>query len=164
MARRKVCQSDSVVLTVLVTCADCVDLSAPSPASGLAPGRWILWANPTPGTSGGASCRCASLPAWPSQLVRQGLSGPPRFRAFPSARATLLDPGKPSLPSPLSGSSVLGSGNLTPSPLAACSFEAESLKQDAGPACGSRLSLGTLLDSRWLRQNLRSTGSPPIAQ
>jgi hypothetical protein len=36
----------------------------------------------------------------------------------------------------------LGSGKQTPSLLAICSFEAELLKQDAGPACGSRLSLG----------------------
>ncbi len=42
MARRKVCQSSSVVLTALVACADCVDLLAPSPASGLAPCCWLL--------------------------------------------------------------------------------------------------------------------------
>jgi len=84
-------------------------------------------------------------------VVRQGLSGPPRFRASASARATLLDPGKPSTPSPSAGVSVLGSGKLTPSPLAFRSFEAELLKQDAGPACGSRLSRGTLLDGRSTR-------------
>src|SRR5882724_7301613 len=120
MARRKVCQSLSVVLTVLVACADCVALSAPSPVS--VPSRrdcrWLLWADPTPGVPDGAACRCAVFPAWPSILVRQGLSGPPRFRASASARATLLDPGKPASPSPLSGVSVLGSGTLTPSPLA----------------------------------------------
>ena len=66
MARRKVCQSLSVVLTALVSCADCVALSVPSPVSGLAPCLWILWADPTPGASGVASCRCATLPAWPS--------------------------------------------------------------------------------------------------
>ena len=60
--------------------------------------------------------------------------------------------------------SVLGSGNLTPSPLASSSFEAESLKQDAGPACGSRLSVGTLLDGRLTRTYQRSTGSPSAEQ
>ena len=60
-------------------------------------------------------------------------------------------PPKPSMPSPVTGLSVMGSGNLTPSPLAFRSFEAESLKQDAGPACGSRLSVGTLLDGRLTR-------------
>jgi len=114
--------------------------------------------------SGVASCRCAALPAWPSQLVQQGLSGSPRFRAPPSARATLSDPGKPSTPSPGTGVSVLGSGMMTPSPLAARSFEAELLKQDAGPACGSRVSLGTLLDGRSTRWNHKSTGSPPAKQ
>jgi hypothetical protein len=49
------------------------------------------------------------------------------------------------------GLSVLGSGKQTPAPLAIGSFEAELLKQDAGPACGSRLSLGTLLDGRSTR-------------
>src|ERR1035437_6690207 len=93
--------------------------------------------------SGDASCRCVSFPAWPSQLVRQELSGPPRLRAPPSARATLSDPGKPSRPSLLADLSVLGSDKLTSAPLASCSFEAELLKPDAGPACGSRLSLGT---------------------
>src|ERR1039458_5224765 len=44
------------------------------------------------------------------------------------------------------GVSVLGSGKQTPSPLASCTFEAEWLKQDATPACGSRVSLGTLLN------------------
>src|ERR1039458_2002471 len=107
MTRRKVCQSCSVVLTALVACADCVDLVAPSPASGLVPCRAMLRANPTPGVSGDASCRCVSFPAWPSQLVRQGLSRPPRFRAPPSARATLSDPDMPSRPSPLADLSVL---------------------------------------------------------
>src|SRR6266852_6014679 len=164
MARRKVCQSLSVVLTALVSCADCVALSAPSPASGLAPCRWILWADPTPGVPDGASCRCAVLPAWLSQLVRQGLSGPPRFRASASARATLLDPGKPSTPSPSTGVFVLGSGQQTPSPLAPWTIEAELLKQDAGPACGSRLSRDTLLDGCLTRWYERSTGSPSAKQ
>jgi hypothetical protein len=114
--------------------------------------------------SGGASCRCVSLPAWPSQLVRQGLSGPPRFRASPSARATLSDPGKLSTPSPGADVSILGSGKQTPSPLASGTFEAESLKQDAGPTCGSRFSLGTLLDGRSSRWNHKSTGSPSAKQ
>jgi len=154
----------SVVLTALVACADCVDLLAPSPASGLTPCGWILRANPTPGAPGGTSCRCAALPAWPSQLVRQGLSGPPRFRVLPSARATLLDPGKPAPTSPFAVVSVWGSGVLKPSPLASNPFEAELLKQDAGPACGSRFSLGTLLDGRSTRLNHRSTGSPSAEQ
>ena len=139
-------------------------MSAPSPASGLAPCPWILRANPTPGAPDGASCRCAALPAWLSQLVRQVLSGPPRFRASPSARATLLDPGKPSEPSPLTGSSVLGSGTSTPSPLASRPFEAGLLRQDAGPACGSRLSLGTLLVRRSVRWYHKSTAPPSAEQ
>jgi hypothetical protein len=91
------------------------------------------------------------LPAWLAQFVRRDRSGPPRFRASPSARATLLDPGKLSRPSPVAGLSVLGSDKQTPSPLAARTFEAELLKQEAGPACGSRVSLGTLLDGRSTR-------------
>ena len=83
--------------------------------------------------------------------MRQGLSGPPRFRASPSARATLSDPGKLSTPSPEADVSILGSGKQTPSPLASGTFEAESLKPDAGPACGPRFSLGTLLDGRSTR-------------
>src|ERR1035441_2806559 len=113
---------------------------------------------------GGASCRCAALPAWPSLLVRQGLSGPPRFRASAWARATLLDPGRPSTPSPYTGISVLGSGTLTPSPLASAAFEAVLLKRDAGPACGSRFFRGTLLDGRSSRKSRRSTGSPSAKQ
>jgi hypothetical protein len=77
---------------------------------------------------------------------------------------TLLDHGKPSMPSPYSGISVLGSGTLTPSPLASAAFEAELLKQDAGPACGSHLSRDTLLDGRSTRWHQRSTGSPPAEQ
>jgi len=50
-----------------------------------------------------------------------------------------------------SGVSVFGSGTLTPSPLASAAFEAELLKQDATPACGSRLSRDTLLDGRLSR-------------
>ena len=95
MARRKVCQPCSVIHTALVACADCVVLSAPSPASRCAPCCWILRADPTPGMPESTSLGCASLPAWPSQLVRQGLSGPPSFRVSPSSLATLLDPGKP---------------------------------------------------------------------
>ena len=83
--------------------------------------------------------------------MRQGLSGPPSFRAPPSMRATLLDPGKPSTPSPLTVMAVLGSVDLTTSPLASNSFEAELLKQDAGPACGSHLSVGTLPVGRFLQ-------------
>jgi len=73
-------------------CADCVVTCVAGllTASGLAPCGWILWANPTPG---GSAARLVVAPA-PSCLalavsVRQGLSGPPRFRATPSARATL---------------------------------------------------------------------------
>jgi hypothetical protein len=116
MARGKVCQCDSVILTVLVACADCVNLSPPSPASGLAPCGWVLWGDPTPGWPEGASCRCAPLPAWPSQLVRQGPVGPPRFRASPSARATLLDPDRPARTLPLSAWTMLGSATVTSSP------------------------------------------------
>jgi hypothetical protein len=154
----------SVILTARVACVCFANTSAPSPASGLAPCCWILWTDPTPGVPGGTSCRCAALPAWLSQLVRQGLSGPPRFRASASARATLLDPGKPATPSPDTGISVLGSGKLTPSPLAFRSFEAELLKQDATPACGSRFSRDTLLDGRSSRKSRRSTGSPSAKQ
>src|SRR2546427_89167 len=53
---------------------------------------------------------------------------------------------------------------LTASPLAVCSFEAELLKQDVGPACGSRFSLGTLLNGRSIRSNQSSTGSPSAKQ
>ncbi len=35
-------------------------------------------------------------------------------------------------------------------------FEAELLKPDAGPACGSRFSLGTLLVGRWTRKYSKS--------
>src|SRR6266702_4258539 len=52
----------------------------------------------------------------------------------------------------------------TPSPLAPWTIEAELLKQDAGPACGSRLSRDTLLDGRLSRWNQRSTGSPSAKQ
>lgn len=47
--------------------------------------------------------------------------------------------------------SVLGSGGFTPSPLAAGSFEAQSLKQEAGPTGGSRLPGGPLLAGRSVR-------------
>jgi hypothetical protein len=80
--------------------------------------------------------------------VRQGLAGIPSFQVLPSARATLLDPGKPSPPLPLTGGSVLDSDIKTPCPLACDPFEAESLKPDADPACGSRFAVDTLLDSR----------------
>ena len=83
--------------------------------------------------------------------MRQGPFGPPSFDVFPSARATLLDPGKPSATLPLTVASVLGSAKLTASPLALTVFEAELLKQDAGPACGSRFSLDTLPVNRLLR-------------
>jgi len=116
IARRKVRQSVSVFLTALVACADCVNLSPPSPASGLAPCGGVLWGDPTPGWPESASCRCAPLPAWPSQLVRQGPAGPPRFRAAPSARATLSDPDRPARTSPVSARSVLGSATVTSSP------------------------------------------------
>jgi hypothetical protein len=62
------------------------------------------------------------------------------------------------------GVSVLGSGKQTPSPLASCSFEAEWLKQDATPACGSRFSLSTLLDGRSTRRSQSSTGSSSAKQ
>jgi hypothetical protein len=77
---------------------------------------------------------------------------------FPSARATLSDPGKPSPSLPLTDGLVLGSGITTPSPLALDLFEAELLKPDAGPACGSRFSVDTLLDTSRFRKNFRSTG------
>ena len=136
----------------------------PFSSFGAAPCHWILRADPTPGAPGGASCRCAALPAWLSQLVRQGLSGPPRFHASASARATLLDPGKPSSPSPFPGVSMLGSGMLTPSPLASAAFEAVLLKQDATPACGSRFSRDTLLDGRSSWKSRRPSSSPSAKQ
>ena len=49
-------------------------------------------------------------------------------------------------------------------PACISSFEAELLKRVATPACGSRLSLGTLLDGRSSRQNPRSIGSPSAKQ
>src|ERR1019366_8848449 len=53
---------------------------------------------------------------------------------------------------------------MTPSPLAARYFEAELLKQEAGPACGSRFFLGTLLDGRLTPSDHKSTGSPSVKQ
>src|SRR4030095_6012744 len=101
--------------------------------------------------AGDASCRCVSFPAWPSQLVRQELSGPPSFRVLPSTLATRLDPGKPSSPLPVTGDSVLDTDSQTSSRLAFESLEAKLLKRDAALACGSRFSRDTLLDSRWFR-------------
>jgi hypothetical protein len=43
------------------------------------------------------------------------------------------------------------SDSKTSSPLALELFEAELLKPDAGPACGSRFSVDTLLDGRSFR-------------
>jgi len=79
-------------------------------------------------------------------------------------RATLFDPGEPFVTSPWAVTPVLGSAELTASPLAFKSFEAELLKQDAGPACGSHFTAGTLLGGRLLRKNNRSTGSVPVEQ
>ncbi len=59
---------------------------------------------------------------------------------------------------------MLGSGKLTPSPLAFSSFEAVLLKQDAIPACGSRFSRDTLLSGRSSQKHHRSTGSPSAKQ
>jgi hypothetical protein len=83
---------------------------------------------------------------------------------LPSARATLSDPGKLSPSLPLTDGSILVSGITTPSPLALDLFEAESLKPDAGPACGSRFSVDTLLDSCSFRKNHKSTGCPSAKQ
>jgi hypothetical protein len=47
-----------------------------------------------------------------------------------------------------------------PSPRAFAAFEAELLKPDAAPACGSRFSRDTLLDGRSSRKYNKSTGSP----
>ena len=58
IARRKVCQFGSVVLTELVACVDFVRLSTPSAISGLAPCHDLLRADPTPRTASAASpCR-----------------------------------------------------------------------------------------------------------
>lgn len=85
-------------------------------------------------------------------------------RVLPSALATLLDPGKPSSTSPLMGDSVWDADIRTPSPLTFDSFEAELLKPDAGPACGSRPSVNTLPDGCSTRSNLWVPGSPPAEQ
>ena len=146
MARRKVCQLVSVVLTVLVACADCVNLSAPSPVSGLTPCSWVLWTDPTPDGPEGASGRCALFPARYSQLVRQEPVGPPRFRASPSARATLFDPGRPALASPVLASAVLGSATVTSSPPA---LRLSRLNRFSGmrvPLAARACTLGTLLE------------------
>ena len=164
VAHRKVCQCNSVSRTALVACVSFVLLLAPSPASGLSPCCWLRWANPTPGGQEALLWVGTSLPAWPSQLVRQGLSGSPSFQVLPSARATLLDPGKPSSPSPLTGQSVLDSSITTSCPLACDALEAELLKLDAGPACGSRFAVDTLLDSRSFPWPQRSTGCPSAEQ
>jgi hypothetical protein len=52
----------------------------------------------------------------------------------------------------LPGDLVLDADIKTPSPLAFDSFEAELLKPDAPPACGSRLPVSTLLDGRSSRK------------
>jgi hypothetical protein len=83
---------------------------------------------------------------------------------FPSVRATLLDPGKPSPSLPLADELVLDSDSKTSSPLALELFEAELLKPDAGPACGSRFSVDTLLDGRSFRWYIKSTGIPSAKQ
>jgi hypothetical protein len=58
IARRKVCQFSSVVLTELVACVDFVRLSAPSAISGPTPCHDLLRADPTPQTASAASpCR-----------------------------------------------------------------------------------------------------------
>ena len=153
-ALRKVCRCWSVILTAPVAYGGFAELLAPSPVS--APTRrdchGLVLTNPTPGPPGGASCRCASVPAWPSQLVRQGPSGSPSFRMRPSTRATLLDSGQPAPTSPVAVGPVLGCDISKSSPLASIPFEAELLKPDARPACGSRFSLGTLLDGRSSRR------------
>ena len=147
IAHRKVCQSCSVNRTGLVACVDFVRLSAPSVTSGRQPCGDLLRADPTPRTAfANTPCRRIGIPAWLAQFVRRDSSRPPSFDVFPSARATLLDPGKPSATSPQAVALVLGSSFSTSSPLASIPFEAELLKQDAGPVCGSRFSLDTLLD------------------
>ena len=65
-------------------------------------------------------------------------TGSPWLLTAAAARATLLDPGRPSRASPTTARSVLGSGLPKPSPSAADHFEAELLKQEANPACGPR--------------------------
>src|SRR5664279_1288556 len=58
IARRKVCQFGSVVLTELVACVGFVRLSAPSAILGLAPCEDLLRADPTPRTASATSpCR-----------------------------------------------------------------------------------------------------------
>ena len=101
--------------------------------------------------------------------MRQELSGSPSFRVSPSARATLLDPGKPSSSLPVAEDSVLDAASKRASPLASELFEAVWLKPDAGPACGSRFSRDTLLDGRSRRKYHRSTpiffsGTPSAEQ
>ena len=59
---------------------------------------------------------------------------------------------------------VSGSGQLTPSPLAVSSFEAESLKRDAGPTCGSRFPGSTLLHGRSARSPLGPGSCPSTEQ
>src|SRR5512140_2810264 len=164
MVRRKVCQSDSVFLTVLVACADCVNLSPPSPASGLAPCGWVLWGDPIPGWPEGASCRCAPLPAWPSQLVRQGPAGPPRFRASPCARATLSDPGRSAPALPVVASAVLGSVTVTSSPPALRLSRLNCFSGMRVPLAARACTWVRLSDGRSARWNHRSTGSCPSVE
>ncbi len=59
--------------------------------------------------------------------------------------------------------SVSDADSKTPSPLAFEPFEAEWLKPDAPPACGSRVPVSTLLDGRSFRQP-RSAASCPSAK
>ena len=120
MARREVRQLESVVLTALVSFAGCVVL--PAPCSGLGqrlPDPELLWTGLIPCSClpvGRSSCRWTSCPVWPPQLVPREAAGLPSFCTALCSRATLCDPGRSLETSPLSVSSVLGSGDATPSP------------------------------------------------
>src|SRR5437667_8258015 len=123
MARREVRQLDSVVLTALVSFAGCVVV--PAPCSGLGqrvPDPGLLWAGLIPCSMplGRSSCRWTPCPVWLPQLVPREAAGLPSFCTALCSRATLCDPGRSLETLPLSVSSVLGSGDTTPSPPACC--------------------------------------------
>src|SRR5437867_10325980 len=67
-------------------------------------------------TRGEVFLSLTSCPVWPPQLVPREAAGLPSFCTTPCSRATLCDPGRSLETSPVSVSSVLGSGDTTPSP------------------------------------------------
>src|SRR5947208_6923863 len=90
------------------------------------------------------------LSRWPPQLVPREAAGLPSFCTTLCSRATLCDPGRSLETSPVSVSSVLGSGDTTPSPPALFCIVSrlDCFSGGATPACGLRVSLCTLPNRR----------------